>query len=102
MYPKIDVKATGNHIRQIMDRQGITVKDVQKYMNFGSVQSIYHWLNGRSLPTVDNLYALAELFHMPMDAILIGDRKHYRTAYADSFYRRMRAYYILAGKMYAA
>ena len=58
MFPTIDKKNTGVHLRRIMDERGCTVKDVQHYLGLGSVQSVYHWLNGISMPTIDNLYAL--------------------------------------------
>ena len=58
MIPIIDKKKTGINLRLMMDERGITVKDVQQYLGLGSVQSVYHWLNGLSMPTVDNLYAL--------------------------------------------
>jgi len=74
MYPVINKRETGINLRRIMDRRGITVKDVQKYLKLGSVQSIYHWLNGVSMPTLDNLYALSELFHLPIDALVCGNR----------------------------
>ena len=45
-----------------MDQHKLTVKAVQQFLGLGSAQSIYHWLNGISLPTIDNLYALSELF----------------------------------------
>ena len=54
MYPTIDMKATGDHILQIMQRKNITVRDVQQYLNLSSVQSVYHWLRGRNMPTIDN------------------------------------------------
>ena len=33
MYPVIDMKRTGERIRQIMERKNVTPKDIQKYMN---------------------------------------------------------------------
>ena len=69
MIPLINKRETGINLRRIMDAKGITVKDVQQYLELGSVQSIYHWLNGNSLPTIDNLYALSELFQMPTPVI---------------------------------
>lgn len=74
MFPMIDKNATGLNLRRIMDQRGITVKDVQEYLGLASVQSIYHWLNGLSMPTVDNLYALSELFQMPIDDMVCGNR----------------------------
>ena len=49
MIPLIDKRATGTQLRRLMDTRGITVKDVQQYLELGSVQSIYHWLNGISM-----------------------------------------------------
>ena len=76
MYPTIDMKATGIRIRQLMDERRLTVKDIRRYLNLASVQSIYHWLNGQSMPTIDNLYALSALFGLPMDSIIIGSKKY--------------------------
>ena len=49
MIPLIDKRATGTQLQRLMDTRGITVKDVQQYLELGSVQSIYHWLNGISM-----------------------------------------------------
>ena len=72
--PGINKKASGLKLRRIMDAQGITVKDVQQYLGLGSVQSVYHWLNGISMPTVDNLYAMSELLQVSMDEMGCGNR----------------------------
>ncbi len=74
MFSTIDKRKTGIQLRKIMDRKGFSVKDIQEYLGLGSVQSIYHWLNGISMPTIDNLYALSELLQVPMDAIVQGSR----------------------------
>ena len=93
MFPVIDKQKTGIKLRRIMDQRGLTVKDVQQYLNLGSVQSIYHWLNGISMPTIDNLYALSELFQMPVDDMLCGSRDQSIMNRALSQKRRMQEYY---------
>ena len=75
MFPTINKRKTGINLRKIMDINNITVKDVQEYLGLGSVQSVYHWLNGVSIPSVDNLYALSELFQVPMDSLICGNRQ---------------------------
>ena len=75
MHPIIDKRKTGINLQRIMDKRNISVKDVQNYLELNCVQSVYHWLNGISLPSVDNLYALSELFEVPVDALLCGNRK---------------------------
>ena len=67
MFPTIDKQRTGQRIRMLMKQQNITVKQIQEYLNLSCVQGIYHWLDGTSMPTIDNLYALSELFEVPMD-----------------------------------
>ena len=74
MFPLINKRETGIQLRRIMDRLGLSARDVQEYLGLGCVQSVYRWLDGQSMPTVDNLYALSELFQMPMDEIVCGNR----------------------------
>ena len=74
MYPIIDKKKTGAKIKLFMELNGYTVKDIQEYLGLACVQSIYHWLDGSSLPSVDNLYALSELFNISIDDMICGDK----------------------------
>lgn len=76
MFPTIDKKKTGLNLRKLMDNGNFSVKDVQEYLNLGSVQSVYHWLNGLSMPTIDNLYALSILFKIPIDQIVCGSHSN--------------------------
>ena len=92
-YPVIDIKRTGQNIKKIMQMRGLTVKDIQKFLELGTPQSIYHWFDGRNLPTIDNLYALSELFHLPVDALLKGKREYdYRPA-ENTLDQRVIVYY---------
>lgn len=75
MFPLINLKETGKNLRKIMKERGITVKEVQHYLGLGSVQSVYHWLNGISLPSLDNLYALSVLFGLSMDELICGNKE---------------------------
>ena len=74
MFPLINKRETGVNLRRIMDPRGITPKDVQEYLGLGCVQSVYRWIDGVNMPTIDNLYALSELFQVPIDAIVRGNR----------------------------
>ena len=66
MIPVIDKEKTGNQIRRMMDLRGLSVQDVKTYLSLGCVQSVYHWLDGQSLPTLDNLYGLITLLRLPV------------------------------------
>lgn len=74
MFPLINKQETGVNLRRIMDMRGITPKDVQEYLGLVCVQSVYRWIDGVNMPTIDNLYALSELFQVPIDAIVRGNR----------------------------
>ena len=73
MLPTINKKETGVNLRRIMDMRGVKPKDIQEYLGFGCVQSVYRWLDGVSMPTVDNLYAISKMLQVPMDSIVCGN-----------------------------
>ena len=70
-FPVIDPAATGRNIMRLRLEQGLTVRDVQVFFGFKEPQAIYKWQSGKSLPTVDNLYALSILLNVTMEDILI-------------------------------
>ena len=73
MFPMINKRETGVNLRKIMDMRGLTPKDVQEYLELNCVQSVYRWLDGGNMPTIDNLYALSQLLQVPIDAIVRGN-----------------------------
>ncbi len=74
-YAVLDAKRTGERIRRLREEHHLSVEDISLYMGFESVQAVYKWQRGDSLPTVDNLYALSKLLQTPIDDILVGDRE---------------------------
>jgi len=70
----IDPVATGENIVRLRKDRGLTVRDLQDYFGFEEPQAIYKWQRGKSLPTVDNLYALSALLDVSMDEILVPVR----------------------------
>ncbi len=92
-YPVIDIKRTGQNIKHIMQMRGMTVKDIQAFLELSTPQSIYHWFDGRNLPTLDNLYALSELFCLPIDTLIKGNREFKYGQTEDAIYCRIIIYY---------
>lgn len=70
-FPTIDMKRTGQRIEQIRKERGFSVRDVQMYFGFEYPQAVYKWQWGESLPSVDNLFALARLFGVNMQDLLV-------------------------------
>lgn len=67
----IDMEATGENIVRLMKEAGITVRMLQRFFDFENPNAIYKWRHGRSLPTVDNLVALAFILQVKIDDIII-------------------------------
>lgn len=97
MFPVINKRETGINLRRIMDMRGVSAKDVQQYLELSCVQSVYRWLDGINMPTIDNLYALSELLQVPIDALVCGNRapiaRDIMIQALSSRERRMYAYY---------
>ena len=71
--PAIDMAATGRNIARMRQEAGLTVKDLQDFFGFATPQAIYKWQHGTALPTIDNLVALAMIFGVKIDDIIVVD-----------------------------
>ena len=71
--PAIDMVATGRNIAKMRQNAGLTVKDLQIFFGFATPQAIYKWQHGTSMPAIDNLVALAMIFGVTMDEIIVVD-----------------------------
>lgn len=71
-FPTIDLVKTGQNISRMRLERGMTVRDLQKYFGFEEPRAIYKWQRGESIPSVDNLFALSQLFGVSMNEILVA------------------------------
>ena len=72
----IDTTKTGQKINSLRLKAGLSVKDIQKIFGFETPSAIYKWLNGASMPTIDNMINLAKIFGVKIDDIIvIGEYK---------------------------
>ena len=106
MFPLINKQETGINLRRIMDKRGLSAKDVQEYLGLGCVQSVYRWIDGINMPTIDNLYALSELFQLPIDSIVRGNRNPIAPRFVlettESCDKKLCAYYHKINELRAA
>lgn len=91
-YPTINKEETGNFLRNLLTKRGISIKKVQEYLGLACVQSIYHWLDGKKLPSLDNLYALSQFLQVPMDTLVKGSKKELKSPWEERFFQRMERY----------
>lgn len=73
--PVIDMCKTGQNIVHYRKQQGLSVKDLQNIFGLASLNAIYKWQKGKSIPTVDNLIILSALFKVPIDDIIAIQKK---------------------------
>ena len=53
------------------EEKGLSVQKLADFMEFEAVQAVYNWQSGKSLPSLENLKLLSELFDKPIEDILI-------------------------------
>jgi len=68
--PMIDMNKTGETICALRVQRGLSVRKLQAKMGFATPQAIYKWQRGETLPTIENLAALACILCVPMEEIL--------------------------------
>lgn len=71
----LDTVMSGRRIHSLFIKNGYTVKEIQKILGLGCPQSVYNWLYGKTLPSVDNLYRMSRLFHVHMEDMLAEAQK---------------------------
>lgn len=69
--PVIDLPATGAKIKYLRKLNGFSVREVQAVFGFEYPQAIYAWESGKTLPSVDNLLILSELFRAEISEIIV-------------------------------
>lgn len=79
-YVKIDIKKTGEKINQIRQEKNVSVEEIKKYMGMHSPTAIYKWFRGETLPSTDNLVALAAFLGVAVDEMIVreGDAINHR------------------------
>ena len=73
--PVIDMIATGANITAMRRRAGLSVRDLQDIFGFTTPQAIYKWQRGDTMPTLDNMVALAAVFGVTVDDILVFQKQ---------------------------
>ena len=71
LVPVVDMKLTGRNIADLRTARGISVRELQRMLGFATPQAIYTWQRGETLPSIENLAALACILSVPIEAILV-------------------------------
>ena len=71
MIPTINVEETGMHIDMLIHESEYSVRDISEKLGFETPQAVYKWMQGKTLPKLDNLVALAAILDVSIDDILV-------------------------------
>ena len=71
----LDLVLTGRQIHSLMIKNGYTVKELQEILGLACPQSVYKWIHGKTLPSVDNLYRISKIFHVHMEDMLVETQR---------------------------
>lgn len=71
--PAVNMTATGANIKKLIKSKGLTVSELQKMYGLNTPQSIYKWMRGEMMPSLDNLVILAYILGTTIDKIIITD-----------------------------
>lgn len=74
MYPLIDKEKTGRWLKLLFAVRGVRPKDIQEYLSLGCIQTVYRWLDGTNIPSMDHLYALSGLLGITVDQMVVGNK----------------------------
>ena len=71
---RINMTETGNNICRLRKEKGITVKQIQEVMGFNTPQAIFKWQRGETMPSLDNMLVLSELFGKKIEEIVVIEK----------------------------
>lgn len=71
--PVINMEQTGKQITELRNKANLTVNDIKEALELTTVNAVYKWQRGQTLPTLDNLVALAALFGCTINDIVITE-----------------------------
>ena len=71
---KVDMIRTGENIAKLRREKHLTVRELQDAFGFSTPQAIFKWQRGETLPSLDNLVILAEVFGVSIAEILMISR----------------------------
>lgn len=70
-FPMINLSETGKKIKQFRIEKGMSVKNLAEVMQFETVQAVYNWQEGKTLPSLENIMLLSELFEKSFEDIIV-------------------------------
>lgn len=71
LIPDFDQEATGKRIGQIIEESGIKDKELALLLGV-SIQAVNKWRHAKTLPDIENLFFLSQLFDRRLDDFIVA------------------------------
>lgn len=75
--PDVNLKRTGKILKQLRKEHNLKVSDLKDFFNFDYPNAIYDWEKGLKLSNISNLIALASLYEISIDTLLLSDEQEF-------------------------
>ena len=69
---QINIVKTGERIRRLRNERGLTVRQITDALGL-IPQTYYKWAWGNSIPSIDSLIGLADVFGVKVDDIIVAE-----------------------------
>lgn len=66
----INMEKTGKKIKEMREKSGMTIRQVQDACGI-SAAAVCKWQNGQTVPSIDNLLVLSEIWNVKMDDLIV-------------------------------
>lgn len=71
----LDMELTGKKLCTAIKNSGYSIRELQEMLYLECPQSIYRWIHGYTLPSIDNLYRLSIILGVSMENLLAVNSK---------------------------
>jgi len=72
-FPVINLVTTGQNINMFRKQKGISTAELSEELGLSGPTTVYKWMRGDALPSLDNLVVLAKVLDVTIDDILAVD-----------------------------
>nr|CRY96036.1 hypothetical protein [uncultured prokaryote] len=66
----VDMELSGKKIHAAIKGSGYSIRELQEMLYLECPQSIYRWIHGYTLPSIDNLYRLSVILRVSIEDLL--------------------------------
>ena len=73
IFKSINMKGTGTNIKRLMTENGFTIDELMQITGISTRQAIYKWFRGESIPSIEVLLVLSEIFGKNVNELLVLD-----------------------------